>query len=127
MKAWKSRYGRPMYRSRKGVVLGVCRGVADYFNFRVFWVRMIVVAMLLVSGIWPVIFIYIIASLVMKPEPVRPIETEAEAEFYDSYVNSRANAAARLKRRFRNLERRIRRMEDTVTSREFDWKRKFQA
>ena len=83
----------------------MCRGVADYFNLRVFWVRVIMLALFLVSGIWPVVFIYFIASLLMKPEPIRPLETEAEKEFYDSYMSSRARVAGRLKRRFHNLER----------------------
>ncbi len=126
MSRWRHGHKGTLYRSREGVIFGVCRGVADYFNLRVLWVRVIMLTLLLVSGIWPVVFIYFIASLLMKPEPIRPLETEAEEEFYDSYMTSRARAAGRLKRRFHNLERRIRRMEDTVTAREFDWERKFQ-
>ena len=30
---------RGLYRSRNGVLLGVCRGIADYFDFSVFWIR----------------------------------------------------------------------------------------
>ena len=60
----------------------------------------------------------------MKAEPVIPIESEDEQEFYDSYTYSRTGAAQRLKRRYENLERRIRRMEDTVTGPEFDWDKK---
>ena len=41
------------------------------------------------------------AGMVMKPEPVRPIQTEDEQDFYDSYVHSRPSAARRLKRRIR--------------------------
>lgn len=126
MSKWRHGYKGPLYRSRDGVILGVCRGVADYFNLRVFWVRVIILTLFLFSGIWPMVFIYFVASLLMKPEPTRPIETEAEKEFYDSYVSSRTRVAGRLKRRFQNLDRRIRRMEDTVTAREFDWERKFQ-
>jgi len=127
MSKWRHGYKGSLYRSRDGVILGVCRGVADYFNLRVFWVRVIILTLFLFSGIWPMVFIYFIASLLMKPEPIRPIETEAEKEFYDSYVSSRARVAGRLKRRFQNLDRRIRRMEDTVTAREFDWERKFEV
>jgi phage shock protein C len=127
MRRWRHVYHGPLYRSRDGVILGVCRGVADYFNLRVFWVRVILLTLLLVSGIWPMVFIYFMASLLMKPEPIRPLENEAEKEFYDSYTYSRARAAGRLKRRFQNLDRRIRRMEDTVTAREFDWERKFEV
>ena len=63
----------------------------------------------------------LVAALIMKPEPMRPIQDEDEQEFYDSYVHSREGAAQRLRRRARDLERRIRRLEDSVSSREFDW------
>ena len=120
----RSRSGRGLYRSRNGAIAGVCRGLADYYGFSVFWLRMIVVLFLLFSGFWPVLFVYFLASLVMTPEPVRPIQTEDEQDFYDSYVHSRPNAARRLKRRFESLDRRLQRMEDTVTGREFEWDEK---
>ena len=31
--------GRGLYRSRNGVILGVCRGIADYFDLSAFWIR----------------------------------------------------------------------------------------
>lgn len=76
---------------------------------------------LLFSGFWPIAVIYFIAALLMKPEPVIPIETNDEQEFYDSYVYSRRGAVDRIKRRYEKLERRIRRMEHTVTDREYNW------
>jgi phage shock protein C len=115
---------RRLYRSRRGVIFGVCQGLADYFGFSLFWIRMIMVIILLFSGIWPILGLYLLAALIIKPEPVQPIEDEAEQEFYDSYVYSRHGAAQRLKQRFQKLDRRIRRMEDMVTSREFDWDRR---
>jgi len=118
---------RGLYRSRKGVVFGVCRGLAEYFDFSVFWARTIAVLLLLLTGLWPIVGLYLIASLLMKPEPMRPLESEDEAEFYDSYVHSRHGAARRLRRRYERLERRIRRMEDTVTGPEFDWEQKMNA
>jgi len=124
MSRFIKKHGRGLYRSRDGAILGVCRGIAEYFDFSVFWIRAIVVVLLFFTCFWPVLILYFIASLVMKPEPVRPIETEDEQEFYDSYTYSRQDATRRLKRRFENLERRIRRMEDAVTAREFDWEQK---
>ncbi|UCE55319.1 MAG: envelope stress response membrane protein PspC [Desulfobacterales bacterium] len=114
-----------LYRSRKGVILGVCRGIAEFFDFSVFWARAIAIILLFVTGIWPLVGLYILAALLMKPEPVIAIETEAEREFYDSYTHSRHGAAQRLKRRYENLERRIRRMEHIVTTPEFDWEKRF--
>jgi phage shock protein C len=116
-----------LYRSRNGVILGVCKGIAEYFDFSAFWVRAIAVGLLIFSGFWPVTILYFIAALLMKPEPAIPIDTDEEQEFYDSYVHSRRGAIDRLKRRYDNLERRIRRMEDTVTSREFNWDSKLNS
>jgi phage shock protein C len=113
-----------LYRSRNGVLLGVCRGIADYFDFSVLWARALALALLIFTGFWPVMALYFIAALLMKPEPVLPLHTEEEQEFYDSYVHSRKGAADRLKRRYDNLERRIRRIEHSVTSREFDWEQR---
>jgi len=113
-----------LYRSRNGIILGVCRGIADYFDFSVFWARVITLVLLFFTGFWPVMILYFVAALLMKPEPVIPIETDEEQEFYDSYIHSHRGATDRLKRRYENLERRIRRMEDHVTGREFEWENK---
>jgi phage shock protein C len=110
-----------IYRSRNGIIFGVCKGLADHFDFSVIWARTIAIIFLIVSGLWPAIGLYLIATILMKPAPVMPIETKAEQEFYDSYTNSRHLAAHRIKRRYENLEKRLRRMEHIVTAREFDW------
>jgi len=121
------RSGKGMYRSRNGVILGVCKGWAEYYDLSVFWVRVVMVFVLLVSGFWPVLGIYLVAALFMKPEPIQPLENENEREFYHSYVHSPSSAAQRLKKKFQDLDRRIRRMEDTVTGRDYEWERKFNS
>ena len=113
-----------LYRSRTGMLLGVCKGLAEFFDFSVFWMRVIAVGLLLLSGIWPLVGLYFVAALLMKPEPVLLPETEEEQEFYNSYASSRRMALHRLKRTYDNLDRRIRRIEDIVTSREYDWDRR---
>ena len=110
-----------LYRSRNGAIFGVCRGLAEYFNFSLFWTRTIAVIFFLMSGFWPIVVLYLIAALLLKPEPVIPIQSEEEQEFYDTYTTSRHRAAQRLKRRYENLERRIQRMEHIVTATEFNW------
>ncbi len=54
-----------------------------------------------------------------------PFTTDGDQEFYDSYVSSRTLALRRLKRVYDNLMRRIERMEDMVTAREYEWDKKF--
>jgi phage shock protein C len=127
MRRWERIFDGGLYRSRQGVILGVCRGISDYFDFSLLWTRILAVIFLLVSGFWPAMGLYFIAALLMKPAPVIPIQTEAEQEFYDSYTQSRNGALYRLRRRYQKLERRIQRMEDKVTSREFDWENRLNS
>ena len=110
-----------IYRSRNGIILGVCKGLAEHFDFSVFWTRIIGLIFLFVAGILPAIGLYLLAALLMKPEPVIPVMNSAEKEFYDSYTYSRQGAIDRLRRKFENLQRRIQRMEHIVTSTEYDW------
>jgi len=110
-----------LYRSRKGALLGVCRGLADYFDFSPFWIRTVAVVILVLTGFWPVTGLYLFAALIMKPEPVIPITADDEQEFYDSYTGNRYRAVQRLRKRFDRLERRIQNMEHIVTEPEYDW------
>lgn len=109
-----------VYRSRQGILMGVCRGIAEHFHFSVFWTRMIVFLLFLFTGFWPVGVLYIVAGLLLKMGPVIPLENDEDQAFYQSYTNSRESAIQRVKRKFDNLDRRIQRMEHTVTSREFE-------
>jgi phage shock protein C len=113
------------FRARDGVILGVIKGLSDYFNLSVFWTRVVAVGFLLFTGIWPIVGLYLLAALLMKPEPVVAFVNEDDAEFYNSYTTSRHMALKRLKRHFDQLDRRLRRMEDRVTDKEFDWNRRF--
>ncbi len=113
-----------LYRARDGVFLGVCKGLAQYFDFSVFWVRVLAVVAFVFTGLWPAGLLYLIMGLIMKPAPVVRPRDEAEEEFYHSYADSRTMALNRLKRTFDNLERRLRRLEDAVTSRDFRWEQR---
>ena len=103
-----------LYRSRSGVLLGVCKGFADTMGFSVLGVRAILIICLILSGFWPIIGLYFLAALIMKTELAIPVKSEA----------NRKGAAERLRRRYDNIERRLRNMEDAVTTREFDWDRR---
>lgn len=110
-----------IYRSRNGMILGVCRGLAQHFDLSVGWVRFFTVVGFIFTGFWPVGILYIMAALIMKPEPVIHPLNDAEEEFYHTYTGSRRMATDRLKRTYNSLERRLRRIEDVVTSKDFHW------
>lgn len=68
------RYGtrllhRGLYRSRGGIVCGVCKGLAEYFDLSVFWLRVIALIVGFSTGVLPSIAVYILAALLMKSEP----------------------------------------------------------
>ncbi|MBN1257048.1 MAG: PspC domain-containing protein [Planctomycetes bacterium] len=109
------------YRSRQGVLFGVCAGIAEHTGMNVTTVRILTVIIAIFTGGWMVPGLYFLAALLMKPEPVLPFKQEGEEEFYNSYATSRHAAIQRLKRIHDKLSRRIERMESAVTDREYDW------
>lgn len=103
---------RGLYRSRRGIFFGVCRGIAEYLNFSVFWTRILVIIAFIFSGFWPVGAIYLVAALLMKPEPCCTYEREY------------AGATGKLRRTFDSLDERLQRLETVVTDRARDWDRR---
>lgn len=109
------------YRARDGVVMGVCKGLAEHLNMNVTVVRVLVILAGLFTTFWPVAICYLAAGMLMKPEPVVPFESIDDQEFYNSYTNSRQMALHRLKHTYDGINRRLQRMEDIVTAKEYDW------
>ena len=127
MKYFEDHQDRPLYRSRDGCILGVCKGIANYSGLSVCWIRIGFIILCFITSVFPGIFLYLLAAVLMKPEPVIEPQTEQEWEFYHSYAGSRAMGLARLKRKFDQLERRARRMESIVTGRDFDWEQRLRS
>lgn len=115
-----------LYRSRNGWFLGVCRGISEWRGISPGWLRLAFIVFFLISGWLPALLVYVVAALIMKPEPIIPITNDEEREFYDSYTASRHQALLRMKRLFDELDRRTRRLETVVTSREYDWNRRME-
>ena len=123
-----------LYRSRRGMILGVCRGLADYFDVSVLGIRITAVILFIFTGFWPIGAIYLLAAFIMKPQSrriKRPRESGQYRERYDAFTeteteNETKSAALRqLKRTSDRLNTRIQNMEDIVISREQDWDRRF--
>jgi phage shock protein C len=106
------------------MILGVCKGIAVRYDVPVFWIRAGVIFIMITTAVWPVVLAYFLIAFFIKPEPVIPFSDESDSEFYGSYTNSRSMALHRVKKKFDQLNNRIRRMEDVVTSRDFTWDQK---
>lgn len=75
-------------KSQNKILAGVFGGIADYFNFDPAWVRIIGAALILFTGVFPGVALYIIAAIVM-PEPN---ETAPRAEKHETdYQTGRSN------------------------------------
>jgi phage shock protein C len=112
---------RKLYRARDGMLLGVCLGFARYRDIPVPWLRLAVLFGILFTGIWPGVALYILAAVLLKPEPVLTPLDPQEDRFYARFSGSRAVALHELGQRIERLGERIRGMEDTVTRQDFDW------
>jgi len=97
------------------VFFGVCGGLAEYCNFSAFWTRVLMVALFVCTGFWPVGVLYLVLAVLMKKEPrVRwagvtppPIPQRGAAAEEDG-----------------DLDVRIRRMEAKVAAKGYDWDRR---
>jgi len=59
-----------LYRSRKNrVLLGVLGGMADYFKIDPVILRVVFVILLIITGIFPLGIVYLIAALIIPEEP----------------------------------------------------------
>ncbi len=112
---------RKLYRARDGMVLGVCLGIARHRDIPVAALRIGVFLLILFTGIWPGVGLYLLAAILLKPEPVVPPQNQEEAGFYARFTGSRAVALHELSQRMERLGSRIGRMEDAVTRGDYDW------
>ena len=105
---------RKLYRSRNGMLLGVCQGIADWRDMPVSVVRLIVVIITLATAVAPCLIIYLIAGFMLPLEP----------RGYGS--GPRRSTMDDIKDQFDDLKSRVNRMEDEETGdKESDWDRRF--
>lgn len=62
---------RKLYRSRDGVIFGVCQGFADWRELPVGPVRLIVILIALFTAVVPVLLVYFALAVFLPLEPKR--------------------------------------------------------
>ena len=65
---------RRLYRSRNGEILGVCKGIAEWRDYPVDTIRLIVILIAIFTAIAPCMIIYFILGLIL---PVNPYEDDS--------------------------------------------------
>lgn len=110
-----------------GWLAGVCRGIADYFDWKVQWVRVIVIAILILTGFWPVMLVYGVLWYVMEEgdlnSPSRPKWSDmplaaARAAGTTASSESATTTMRDIKERFTRLDDRLRKLEDAALNKD---------
>lgn len=119
----QSRYR--LYRDPEhGILAGVCAGIADYLGVERIVIRLAFV-LALVFFIAPAGLAYILLAIALPKRPPALYRSDEEAAFWRGVATAPDDTLAALRRRFGDLEGRIRAMERQVTSGELDLRRKF--
>ncbi len=115
-----------LYRDTdRGILAGVCAGIADYFGIQPIIVRAGFV-LFSVFGFFPMTGLaYLVLALVLKPRPHDLFASPEEQAFWRGVAMAPDDTAQGLRRKFADLETRLRDMETQVTSSDFDLHRKF--
>ncbi|CAH2600999.1 Envelope stress response membrane protein PspC [Rhodovastum atsumiense] len=105
-------------------IAGVCAGIADYLGVGPGLVRVIAVACLALFFV-PTALGYVVLALVLRPRPAALFRDRGEEAFWRGVATDPPETVQALRRKFRDLDERIMRMETLVTSEEFELRRGF--
>jgi phage shock protein C len=108
----------------RGIIAGVCAGIAGYIGVEPIVVRLAAV-LGLVFFFPPTIVAYVVLALVLRPKPPALYASADEEAFWRGVGTAPADTVHSLKRKFADLEARLGQMESQVTSGDFDLHRRF--
>lgn len=121
--------GRTLYRiPQSGKISGVCAGVAEYFNFEPWLVRVATASIFLLGGSGIVVIVYILLWMILDIKPTVPgdkyehKDIEVKKKFWQAGEPAK-QALSDVNSQFRSLELRLQKLEQYVTSDSFDLKR----
>lgn len=105
---------------KDGWIGGVCAGLAVHFGWNAKLLRVLFAAGLLFSGFFPVGLVYCLLWYLMDEGPTRGTARDPAP---DGTARPSMPTMGDIKVRFSQLEDRLRNIEDSVTSNEFDLRR----
>jgi phage shock protein C len=113
-----------LYRSRRGMIFGVCQGIADWKGINAGYIRLSLVILTVFTGFFPFGLLYLIAAFFL---PVEPAYKEKRSSYRRSHVKK---GFYDLKQEFDDLASRFNGVDRTSTcstgsGNERDWDRRF--
>lgn len=124
-------YDIDLYRSQNRWIAGVCAGIAENMQWSVTGVRILTILLFMFTGAFAVLA-YIAAIFLLASRPAKAKYTSADERWEhntnikDKMFDKRPAASLKveeLRERLRQIDRRIRAMEEHVTSRKFQFER----
>lgn len=123
----RSRRSRGLYRdTERGILGGVCAGIAKYLGIEPWIIRVAFIAFALLGSLLIPLIVYIVLVFVLNPEPTYTSvwdEPDDDADDRSPYAAIRSSPRLGLRvvsADVRELELRLRRMERYVTSSKYD-------
>jgi len=108
-----------LYRNReRGLIAGVCAGIADWTGFNLTALRVIVV--LLTIPFTPVMIIgYLALALLLPIKPADLYRDAEEERFWTETRRAPVDSVSSLNQRFKHLDDRLQRLDTWLTSRQY--------
>lgn len=126
-----------LFRSRCGIIFGVCQGLSEWRDLPVGYIRVGVIIAFTMTGFFPVGLLYLAAGFFLPLEP-----KQGKSDYYER--NSRGRREYRrnhrkesrrersegytfddIKEEFDDISSRVNRMEDEMIDKEKDWEKRF--
>lgn len=116
-------YERPsrnrLYRNKERSILGgVCAGIADWTGFNLTALRVITV-LLAIPFTAVMVVGYILLWILVPKRPINLYRDECDEAFWQEVRRGPKDGVSRLNQRFRELDKRLQRMEAWLTSSEY--------
>lgn len=108
-----------LYKSKRGMIFGVCQGIADWKGINAGYIRLALVVLTVFTGFFPFGLLYLVAAFFLPLEPAYQKRdfygrSHIKRGFYD------------MKQEFEDLASRFNGMDRNSTSRERDWDSRFE-
>lgn len=116
---------RRLYRDKKkGMICGVCAGIADYFSADVTVVRILAaIALLWFNAV--AFFAYIALCFLVPIKPGQLYKDEWDEKFWQGVRKSPKGTFSAVKMRFREMDMKLQRMERYITSARYNLDKEF--
>lgn len=104
-----------LYRDKTNAkLMGVCSGIADYTGVNVFWIRMAVVILVMMTGV--ALPAYFIAGMLLDKKPPYLYSDQAETKYWQGVRQSPKRTAREIRSRMKDVDRRLAEVETFYVS-----------